>query len=153
MYILFPEGALLPGPESGLLFDTWKWTAQETHILTKQKTSWERGSWVEKSRVREPRRTALSCGSQFWALWECGVSFRAVSGIHLLAPIFCLIQCPFWWHVHHSAKTDSSANVSGTLAGHITGWCLLLPFGPSWILLAGGSLLVLCSLSGLPVVR
>ena len=47
----------------------------------------------------------------------------------------------------------SSVRVSGRLAGHIMGWCLSPPFGPSHVLLTGGSLSVLCSLSGSPGVR
>ena len=33
--------------------------SKETHMLTKQETLLGRGTWVESSRVREPRRTAL----------------------------------------------------------------------------------------------
>ena len=47
-------------------------------MLTKQETSWGRGAWVESSRVREPRRTALPCGSQSQVLWEWA-TFRVVS--------------------------------------------------------------------------
>ena len=54
--------------------------------------------------------------------------------IILLVSIFGLTQGPFWWHLHLSAKMDSSVRVSGRLAGHIMGWHLLLPFGPSQIL-------------------
>ena len=28
-----------------------------------------KGHWADSSRVREPRRTALSCGLQSWVLW------------------------------------------------------------------------------------
>ena len=38
---------------------------------------------------------------------------------------------------------------SGRLVG-LVGWCLLFPFDLSWILLIGGSLLVLCSFPGPP---
>ena len=38
--------------------------SEETHVLTKQKTVLERGALVERSKVREPRKTALPCGSQ-----------------------------------------------------------------------------------------
>ena len=30
-----------------------------------------------------------------------------------------MTQGPSWWHVHHSAKMDSSVRVSGRLAGYI----------------------------------
>ena len=45
-------------------------------MLTKQETLLER---VESSRVREPRRTALSCGLQP-QFYGDGVSFQVVSG-------------------------------------------------------------------------
>ena len=73
--------------------------------------------------------------------------------IILLVPIFGPAQGPSWWRVHLSVKMEYSAGVSGSLAGHIMGWCVLLPFGPSQILPAGGSLSVPCSLPGPPVVR
>ena len=43
--------------------------SKETHVLTKQEIFWGKGPWVESSRVREPRRTALPHGSQSWVLW------------------------------------------------------------------------------------
>ena len=38
-------------------------------VLTKQETLLGRGTWVENSRIREPRRTALPCGWQSLVLW------------------------------------------------------------------------------------
>ena len=46
------------------LGDDW---SQETHVLIKQETLAGRGALGGV--VREPRRTALSCGSQSWVLW------------------------------------------------------------------------------------
>ena len=43
--------------------------SEETHVLTKQEILLGKGIWVESSRVREPRRTALSSGLQSWILW------------------------------------------------------------------------------------
>ena len=37
--------------------------SEETHVLTKQEILLGEGAWVESSRVREPRRTALPRGS------------------------------------------------------------------------------------------
>ena len=62
------EGAPLPGPKSGLLSNTWNELSEETHVLTKQEALLGKGAWAEGSRVREPRRTALPCGSQSWVL-------------------------------------------------------------------------------------
>ena len=41
--------------------------SKETHVLTKQETLLGWGTWVESSRVREPRRTSLPHGP--WVLW------------------------------------------------------------------------------------
>ena len=38
--------------------------SEETHVLTKQDSLLGKGTRVESSKVREPRRTALPCGSQ-----------------------------------------------------------------------------------------
>lgn len=51
----------------------------ETHVLTKQKILSGRGAWVESSRMREPRGTALSRGSQTQVLMGMGL----VSGLSL----------------------------------------------------------------------
>ena len=37
-------------------------SSEETHVLTKQEIILGKGTRVESSRVREPRRTALQCG-------------------------------------------------------------------------------------------
>ena len=43
--------------------------SEETHVQTKQYILLGRGAWVESSRVREPRRTALPHDSQSQVLW------------------------------------------------------------------------------------
>ena len=53
---------------------------------------------------------------------------------------------------YRSAKMDSSEKDSGRFVGHMD-WLLLSPFHLSQILPVGGSLLVLSSLPGPPVVR
>ena len=55
--------------------------------------------------------------------------------IILLVPIFGLTQGPSWWCMHLSAKMDSSMRISQRLVGHIMAWHLLLPCGPTRILL------------------
>ena len=66
---LLPEGDPFQGPRVGSCLTLGNELSEETHILTKQKTLLGRGAWAESSRVREPRRTALPCGSQSWVLW------------------------------------------------------------------------------------
>ena len=43
--------------------------SEETHLLTKQETLLGKGTRVERSRVKETRRTALPHGLQSWVLW------------------------------------------------------------------------------------
>ena len=44
--------------------------SEETHLLTKQEILLGKGTQVESSRVRKPRRTALQRGlPQCWVLW------------------------------------------------------------------------------------
>ena len=62
MHILvLQEGGPLPGPKTGFLSNT---RSEETHVLTKQEILLGKGTRVESSRVREPRRTALPHGLQ-----------------------------------------------------------------------------------------
>ena len=42
--------------------------SEETHLLTKQEILLGKGTWVESSRVREPRRTALAAVSGFMVM-------------------------------------------------------------------------------------
>ena len=43
--------------------------SEESHMLTKQESLLGRGAWAESRRVREPRGTAMPCGSQSRVLW------------------------------------------------------------------------------------
>ena len=60
---LLQEGGSLPGPETGPLSNTWKWIVQGDTCADKARDFIGKGHWVESSRVREPRRTALPHGS------------------------------------------------------------------------------------------
>ena len=57
------------GPKLGSCLTLRSELSEETHVLTKQETLLGKGTRVENSRVREPRRTALPRGSQCWVLW------------------------------------------------------------------------------------
>ena len=50
--------------------------SEKTHVLTKQEILLGKGTRLESSRVREPRRTALPRGSQ--SFYGDGISFRVV---------------------------------------------------------------------------
>lgn len=80
---------------------------EEIHTLTKQDTLLGKGVWTESSRVREPR-TALPLGS--------------ASGFMMMELVFWLSLAdyskgPFWWHMHHPAKMDSSEKDLERLVG------------------------------------
>ena len=51
--------------------------SEETHVLTKEEILLGKGTLVESSRVREPRRTTLPHG---WQFYGDGVSFWVVFG-------------------------------------------------------------------------
>ena len=59
--VLQEEGPLL-GPETGLLSNTQKWIVQGDTCADKARDFIGKGTQVENSRVREPRRTALPHG-------------------------------------------------------------------------------------------
>ena len=75
---MLQEGEPLPGPKSGLLSNIWKWMSKETHVLTKQEILLGKGTQMESSRVREPRRTALPCGSLWF--YDDGISLASLIG-------------------------------------------------------------------------
>ena len=65
---MLQEGGPLPGPETGLLSTLGNELSEETHVLTKQEILLGKGTWVESSRVREPRKTALPHGLGFMVM-------------------------------------------------------------------------------------
>ena len=64
------------GPKLGSCLTLGNELSEETQVLTKQEILLGKGTQVESSRVREPRRTALP---QSWVLWWMGL----VSGLSL----------------------------------------------------------------------
>ena len=70
--IMLQEGGPLPGPRIRLLSTLGNESSEETHVLTKQEILLGKGTRVESSRVREPRRTALPHGPQssFWVVFS-----------------------------------------------------------------------------------
>ena len=57
------------GPKLGSCLTLRNELSEEAHVLTKQEILLGKGTQVESNRVREPRRTALPCGSQSQVLW------------------------------------------------------------------------------------
>ena len=78
---MLQEGGPLPGPETGSCLTLGNQLSEETHVLTKQEILLGKGTRVESSRVREPRRTALPGGwqSRGWFYGD-GISFWVVLG-------------------------------------------------------------------------
>ena len=66
---LLQEGGPLPGPKTGLLSNTRKLIVQGDTCADKARDYIGKGTQVESSRVREPRRTALSHGLQSQVFW------------------------------------------------------------------------------------
>ena len=60
---------LFQGPKLGSCLTLGNELSEETHVLTKQEILLGKGAWVESSRIREPRRTALPRGLQSRVLW------------------------------------------------------------------------------------
>ena len=65
-----------------------KWIVQGATVLTKQKTLLKSGAGVESNRVKETRRTALTCGSQSQVLWWVGLGELGLSLASHLAHAF-----------------------------------------------------------------
>ena len=101
--------------------------SKERHALTKQKTLLESGVWAESSWVREPE----NCSATDWLTVSGFMVMGLVSGLSLASrlawPMFGLTQGPSCWHMHLSAKMDSSMKDFGRLVGHMD-FCLLPPF-------------------------
>ena len=62
------RGTTFQGPKVGSCLTLGNDLSEETHMLTKHEALLGKGTGVESSRVRKPRRPALSRGSQSWVL-------------------------------------------------------------------------------------
>ena len=69
LLLLVKEGDPFPGLRVGFCLTLGNELSEETHVMTKQETLLEKAARAESSWVREPRRTALPCGSQSQVLW------------------------------------------------------------------------------------
>ena len=140
MDILLQERGPLPGPENGLLSNTWKWIVLGDTCANKARGFIGKGTWVESRRVREPRRAALPRDLQSWVLWWWDY-FQGC-----LWPIF-LTQSPSWWCTPCSAKWISERRILG---GGRTCGVTFWPFPNSYW---WWRLIIPCSLPGPLVVK
>ena len=62
------KGDPFQGPKLGSCLTLGNELSEEAHVLTKQEILLGKGAWVESSRVREPRRTALAAVSGFMVM-------------------------------------------------------------------------------------
>ena len=129
-------GRTLPGPESELLSNAWKWIVPGDTRADKVRDFIGKGHSGGELQGEETENSS--------AMWFTVLDFTViwlVSGC--LWPI-TLTRGPSWWCACHSAKMDSSKQVSGRVAGHMD-WSLFSPLDVSWIILVNGSLLDPCS--------
>ena len=69
LWLCCRKGYPFLGPKLGSCLTLGNELSKETHVLTKQEILLGKGTQVESSRVREPRRTALPRGLQSRVLW------------------------------------------------------------------------------------
>ena len=110
-------------------------------MLTKQETLLEKGTRVESSRVREPRRTALPHGLQSRGFMVMGLVSGLSLANHSESEFFLVVQALF-------SQNGCQKEVFWEVVGQVVS-----PFNLSLTFLVGGGLLVPCSLPGPPVVK
>ena len=153
LYLCYRKGDHFQGLKMGSCLALGSELSEETRVLTKEEALLGRGARAESRRVREPRRTALTCGSQSWVSWWwdwCG-SQSWVSWWWDWFPgcpsSIILTQSPSWCCTPCSAKMDAREKDSGRWSD----MCLF--FDLSRTLQVGGGLLVTCSLPGPLVIK
>ena len=139
--ILLQKGELLPGPKNGLLSNTQKWISRgDTYA---DKTRYFTGE-------RHLGREQQGKGNQE----NCSAVWLAVSSVMVMGLVSRLSLANHYDSgsllVVHALLSQDCCQQEGfwEVEGHVVS-----PFDLAWILLVGGSLLVLCSLPGPPVVK
>ena len=69
---LFQEGGLFQGQKLGSCLTLGNELSEEIHVLTKQEILLGKGTWVESSRVRKPRRPKYPLNAGWWEPWVGG---------------------------------------------------------------------------------
>ena len=134
------EGDPFQGPKVGSCLTLGNELSKETHVLTKQEILLGKGTRVESSRVREPRRTALPRGSVLGFM-----VMGLVSGLYLAnrsdSESFLMVHALF-------SQDGCQREGFWEVVRHVVS-----PFDLSRTLPVGGGVLVPCSLPGSPVVK
>ena len=93
------RGTPFQGPKLGSCLTLGNELSEETHVLTKQEILLGKGTRVESSRVREPRRTALPHGLGFMVMglvsgWALANRSNSVlpGGAHIAQPRWMLAR-------------------------------------------------------------
>ena len=135
------KGDPFQGPKLGSCLTLRNELSEEAHVLTKQEILLGKGTRVESSRVREPRRTALPLGLQSQVLWQWGLVSGLSLANHSDSESFLVV---------HALFTQDGCQREGfwEVVRH-----MISPFDLSRTLLVGRGLLVLCFLLGPPVVK
>ena len=95
------------GPKLGCCLTLRSELSEETHVLTKQEILLGKGTQVESSRVREPRRTALPRGSQCRVLWWWDLFPGGLWSI-------ILIQSLSWWRTQAQPRWMLARGILGS---------------------------------------
>ena len=114
--------------------------SEETHVLTEQEISLGKGAWAESRRVREPRRTALP-QLTILGFMVMGLVSRLSLANHSDSESFLVVHTLF-------SQDGGQRGGFWEVVRHVVSL-----FDLSWTLPVGGSLLVLCFLPGLPVIK
>ena len=122
------KGGPFQGPKLGSCLTLGNELSKDTHVLTKQETLLGKGTWVESSSVREPRRTALPWSSQSQVYGD-GISFRVVFGqsfwLRVLPGGVCLVQ-PRWMLEKRILGGGRTCGVSFWPVLNSSGWWWLI---------------------------
>ena len=118
------KGDPFQSPKLGFWLTLGNELSEETHGLTKQEILLGKGTWVESSRVREPRRTALPLGS----LGD-GISFRVVFGQSFRFRVFpggARVARPRWMLARGILGSGRTRSVSFRPFPNSSGWWWLI---------------------------
>ena len=141
--LLLQEGVPLPGPESGLLSNTWKWIVRGDTHADKARDFTGKGHPGGEQEGKGTQET-------------CSATWLAVSGFMVMELVSRLSLASHsdsesFLVAHALLSQDGFQGGGFWVVGRTCG--LESPFDLSQILLVGGGLLVPCSLLGPPVVK